>query len=65
MLSKKQQDFKGLTEDQKIELKKMFNEYLTDYSKLMEHNEAVIILQLVCAKHKYAMHKCYQNMGIL
>jgi len=55
MLSKKEKDFKGLTEAQKIDLKKMFNEYLTDYSKLMEHNEAVI----------YAMHKCRQNMGVL
>jgi len=55
MLSKKEKDFKGLTEAQKIDLKKMFNEYLTDYSKLMDHKEAVI----------YAMHKCRQNMRIL
>jgi len=55
MLSKKENDFKGLTEAQKIDLKKMFNEYLADYSKLMERKEAVI----------YAMHKCRQNMGIL
>ena len=55
MLSKKEKDFKGLTEAQKIVLKKMFNEYLADYSKLMEHKEAVI----------YAMHKCRQNMRIL
>ena len=55
MLSKKEKDFKGLTEAQKIDLKKMFNEYLTDYSKLMERKEAII----------YAMHKCRQNMGVL
>ena len=55
MLSKKEKDFKGLTEAQKIDLKKMFNEYLVDYSKLMDHKEAVI----------YAMHKCRQNIRIL
>ena len=55
MLSKKEKDFKGLTEAQKIDLKKMFNEYLADYLKLMERKEDII----------YAMHKCHQNMGAL
>ena len=54
-LSNKEKNFKGLTDSQKIDLKKMFNEYLTEYSKVMEHKEAII----------YAMHKCRQNSLII
>tara|TARA_R110000822_G_scaffold45858_1_gene122411 strand:+ start:730 stop:909 length:180 start_codon:yes stop_codon:yes gene_type:complete len=55
MLTQKEKDFLGLTVDQKIELKKMFNEYLNDYSQVMERKEAV----------QFAMHKLRQNAFIM
>jgi uncharacterized HAD superfamily protein len=45
----------GLTDQQKIDIKKMFNEYLNQYSQLMEYREAVI----------YAQHKTRQNISIM
>ena len=55
MLTQKEKQFTGLTDQQKIDIKKMFNEYLNQYSQLMEYREAVI----------YAQHKTRQNISIM
>tara|TARA_R110000803_G_C11708833_1_gene286604 strand:+ start:258 stop:437 length:180 start_codon:yes stop_codon:yes gene_type:complete len=55
MLTQKEKDFTGLTDQQKIEFKKMFNEYLNDYSQVMERKEAI----------QFAMHKLRQNAFVM
>ena len=55
MLTQKEKQFTGLTDQQKVDIKKMFNEYLNQYSQLMEYREAVI----------YAQHKTRQNISIM
>jgi len=52
ILSKDEKNYKGLSMNQKIAIKKMFNEYLSECLKVMEYNEAVI----------FARHKVSQNL---
>jgi len=41
MLTKKEKYFTDLNDKQKKDIKKMFNEYLKDYSKIMDYKDAV------------------------
>jgi hypothetical protein len=60
-LSKKESDFNGLTESQKIDLKKMFNEYLVDLINMGCNKAKAIIIakQKVEQNYKLAI-QCYK-----
>lgn len=55
MLTEKQKYFTGLTDQDKAAVKKMFNEYLKDYSKIMAYKDAV----------DCAMYSTRQNASIM
>ena len=55
MLTEKEKYFTDLNDKQKKDIKKMFNEYLKDYSKIMDYKDAV----------DCAMHSTRQNASIM
>jgi len=55
MLTEKEKYFTDLNEQQKKDIKKMFNEYLKDYSKIMDYKDAV----------DCAMYSTRQNASIM
>jgi hypothetical protein len=55
MLAEKEKYFTGLTDQDKTAVKKMFNEYLNDYSKMMDYKDAI----------ECAMYSTRQNASIM